>query len=68
MTVVWCVQNDLVVETSLVGVVSNGLSHLHHVSNKAHFAVCLIHGLGGNLSEASRELFAKEVSVLLLVA
>ncbi|KAK7489861.1 hypothetical protein BaRGS_00018883, partial [Batillaria attramentaria] len=54
-------QNDLVVETSLVGVVLNGLSHLHNVKNKAHFALCLIHGLGGNLSEQSRELFAKEV-------
>ncbi|XP_012944204.1 cytoplasmic dynein 2 heavy chain 1 [Aplysia californica] len=54
-------QNDLVVDTSLVGIVLNGLSHLHHVLCKAHFAVCLIHGLGGNLSEGSREVFAKEV-------
>ncbi|XP_076467409.1 LOW QUALITY PROTEIN: cytoplasmic dynein 2 heavy chain 1-like [Babylonia areolata] len=54
-------QNDLVVETSLVGVVNNGLSHLHHIKNKAHFTVCLIHGLGGNLPENSREVFAKEV-------
>ncbi|CAL1541204.1 unnamed protein product [Lymnaea stagnalis] len=54
-------QNDLVVETTLVGIVLNGLSHLHHVQSKAHFAVCLIHGLGGNLSEGSREIFAKEV-------
>lgn len=57
-------QNDLVVETSLVGVVNNGLSHLHHVKNKSHFAVCLIHGLGGNLSESARELFAKEASYI----
>ncbi|KAK3801155.1 hypothetical protein RRG08_006872 [Elysia crispata] len=54
-------QNDLVVETSLVGIVLNGLSHLHHIQSKAHFAVSLIHGLGGNLSEGSREVFAKEV-------
>ncbi|CAG5115632.1 unnamed protein product, partial [Candidula unifasciata] len=54
-------QNDWVVETSLVGTVLNGLSHLHHISNKAHFAVSLIRGLGGNLSEGSREVFAKEV-------
>ncbi|XP_022324921.2 cytoplasmic dynein 2 heavy chain 1-like isoform X2 [Crassostrea virginica] len=54
-------QNDFVVETSLIGVVLNGLSHLHNVRNKAHFAVCLIHGLGGNLNEGSRETFAKEV-------
>ena len=57
-----CFQNDLVVETSLVGVVLNGLSHLSHVRNKAHFAMCLIRGLGGNLHESSRENFAKEVS------
>lgn len=54
------------VETSLIGVVLNGLSHLHNVRNKAHFAVCLIHGLGGNLNEGSREAFAKEVESLSL--
>ncbi|OWF37256.1 Cytoplasmic dynein 2 heavy chain 1 [Mizuhopecten yessoensis] len=53
--------NDYLVETSRIGVVLNGLSHLHNVRNKAHFAVCLIHGLGGNLNEGSRETFAKEV-------
>ena len=58
-------QNDLVVETSLVGVVLNGLSHLSHVKNKAHFAMCLIRGLGGNLNEGSRENFAKEVRILI---
>ncbi|KAH3831149.1 hypothetical protein DPMN_104411, partial [Dreissena polymorpha] len=54
-------QNDFVVETSLVGVVLNGLSHLSHVRNKSHFAMCLIRGLGGNLNEGARENFAKEV-------
>ncbi|XP_071126281.1 cytoplasmic dynein 2 heavy chain 1-like isoform X2 [Mytilus edulis] len=54
-------RSDFVVDTSLVGCVLNGLSHLHNVRNKAHFAVCLIHGLGGNLNEGSREEFAKEV-------
>lgn len=43
----------------------NGLSHLHNVRIKAHFAVCLIHGLGGNLNEGSREEFAKEVGEML---
>ena len=54
-------QNDFVVETSLVGVVLNGLSHLHNIRNRAHFSVSLIHGLGANLSEGTREVFAKEV-------
>lgn len=48
-------------ETSLIGVVLNGLSHLSHVRNKSHFAMCLIRGLGGNLNEGARENFAKEV-------
>ena len=51
------------VETSLVGVVLNGLSHLHNIRNRAHFAVSLIHGLGANLSEGTREVFAKEVII-----
>ncbi|KAK6172722.1 hypothetical protein SNE40_016326 [Patella caerulea] len=54
-------QNDFVVDTSLVGCVLNGLSHLHNIKNKAHFSVCLIHGLGANLSEAVRLKFAQEV-------
>ncbi|KAI0210442.1 Cytoplasmic dynein 2 heavy chain 1 [Lamellibrachia satsuma] len=54
-------QTDFVVDTSLVGMVMNGLSHLKNVGTKAQFAVCLIRGLGGNLSEASRENLAKEV-------
>ncbi len=48
-------------ETSLVGNVLNGLSHLHDIKNKAHFAISLIHGLGANLGEGTREDFAKEV-------
>lgn len=57
-------QSDFVVETSLIGVVLNGLSHLSHVRNKSHFAMCLIRGLGGNLNEGARENFAKEVSLV----
>ena len=37
------------VDTSLVG-------------TKAQFAVCLIRGLGGNLTDSSRETLANEVS------
>ncbi|CAH1776602.1 unnamed protein product [Owenia fusiformis] len=54
-------QNDLVIESSLIGVVMNGLSHLKGVQDKAQFAVAIIKGLGGNLNEASRENFAKEI-------
>lgn len=55
-------QNDFVVETTLVGTVLNGLSHLHGVHDKAFFALGLIRGLGGNLNEKTKEGFAREVS------
>ena len=59
----WCIStNDFVIETSLVGTVLNGLSHLSKAfKSKLEFAVELIKGFGGNLSQASRELLAKEV-------
>lgn len=61
---VW-LQNDFVVETTLVGWVMNGLSHLCQVKNKAEFSLALIKGLGGNLNEPTREVFAKEVCMQL---
>uniref|UniRef100_W5K866 Cytoplasmic dynein 2 heavy chain 1 n=1 Tax=Astyanax mexicanus TaxID=7994 RepID=W5K866_ASTMX len=54
-------QNDFVVETSLVGTVLNGLSHLRGVCERGQFVVGLIRGLGGNLHLKSRQEFAKEV-------
>jgi len=45
-----------------VGAVLNGLSHFHDVRDRSEFAICLIRGLGGSLTEASREEFAKEVN------
>lgn len=48
-------------DTTLVGVVLNGLSHLQGARDKTEFSVCLIRGLGGNLSVKTRENFAKEV-------
>ena len=58
-------QNDFVVETSLVGMVLNGLSHFHNIRDKAHFALCLIRGLGGNLNEKTQEKFANDVSMII---
>ena len=58
----WCVKaNDMVIETSLVGLVLNGLSHLENVGNRSEFAVGLIKGLGGNLNTNTRNSFAEEV-------
>ena len=58
----WCVKaNDMVIETSLVGLVLNGLSQLENANNRLEFAVGLIKGLGGNLNSTSRNNFAQEV-------
>ena len=58
----WVIEHgDMVVATSQVGVVENGLSQLRGVISKTHFTVALIRGLGGNLTLASRETFAKLV-------
>ncbi|XP_028975291.2 cytoplasmic dynein 2 heavy chain 1 isoform X3 [Esox lucius] len=54
-------QNDFVLDTSLVGTVLNGLSHLSGVTERGQFVVSLIRGLGGNLNFKSRQDFAKEV-------
>jgi dynein heavy chain 2 len=58
----WVVMSgDLVVNTTVVGVAMNGLSHLVGVASKAEFACALVRGLGGNLPLPTREKFAKEV-------
>ncbi|XP_071483964.1 LOW QUALITY PROTEIN: cytoplasmic dynein 2 heavy chain 1-like [Diadema antillarum] len=54
-------QGDFVVDTSLVGVVMNGLSHLRGAECTADFAIKLVRGLGANLPEGIRTNFAKEV-------
>ncbi|KAK3531386.1 hypothetical protein QTP70_018186, partial [Hemibagrus guttatus] len=54
-------QGECVVETSLVGAVLNGLSHLRGVTERGEFIVGLIRGLGGNLQLKSRQEFAKQV-------
>lgn len=54
-------QNNFVVETSLVGTVFNGLSHLDGVTERGQFVVGLLRGLGGNLNLKTRQEFAKEV-------
>ena len=54
-------QNEFVVETSLVGTVLNGLSHLSAAAERGQFIVGLLRGLGGNLLLKTRKEFAKEV-------
>lgn len=54
-------QSDFVVETTLVGVVLSGLSHLKGVSTKSEFSCGLLRGLGANMNAGTKELLAKEV-------
>ena len=54
-------RNDFSVETTLVGAVLSGLSHLKGVTVKAEFACALIRGMGSNLNEDSKVALAKEV-------
>lgn len=54
-------QNDFVVETSLVGTVMNGLSHLRGCTDRGQFIINLLRGLGANLNMSSRLEFAKQV-------
>ncbi|KAF2362508.1 ATPase dynein-related AAA domain [Trinorchestia longiramus] len=54
-------QNESQVDTTLVGWVFNGLSHMTNITSRTHFAVALIRGLGGNLLETTRADFAREV-------
>ncbi|XP_068004360.1 cytoplasmic dynein 2 heavy chain 1 [Melanerpes formicivorus] len=58
----WVVKkNDSVVETSLVGTVMNGLSHLRGCTDRGQFIINLLRGLGGNLNMKSRQEFAREI-------
>jgi len=52
---------DFLVPTSLIGVILNGLSHLHNLTDKAQFAIGLIRGLGGNLEAQALNEFAKAI-------
>ncbi len=55
----WVLQDSsFVVETTKVGLVLNGLSHLHSVTRKGDFVLGLIRGLGGNLSIGILVLFS----------
>lgn len=58
-------QNDFVVDTSLVGTVFNGLSHLNSVTERGQFIIGLLRGFGGNLNLKTRQEFAKEVRTFL---
>lgn len=53
--------SDFVVETSIVGLIRSGLSHLGEVETKGEFAVGLIRGFGGYLRTEDRMSFARDI-------
>lgn len=60
----WVLIDDmtqLVIETTRVGTVTTGLSHLENVTSLPEFLVGMIRGLGGNLNTDVRIRFAKEI-------
>ncbi|KAJ3280883.1 Cytoplasmic dynein 2 heavy chain 1, partial [Borealophlyctis nickersoniae] len=61
-SVSWILQNsETVVETTKVGLVMNGLSHLVDVTDRTQFLYALIRGLGANLFVEGRLAFANEL-------
>lgn len=56
------VQNDQLVETSALGTVLNGLSHLPGCRHRSEFVVGLLRGFAGNIAtDANRVQFAKQL-------
>ena len=54
-------KHDMVVDTTLVGTVNNGLTAIHGATCKGEFICGLIRGLGGNLSLADRAKLGSEL-------
>ena len=62
MALDWVLKNgDFVTETTVVGLVFSGLSHMTGVETKAEFSCGLLRGLGSNLTIETRTKLAKEV-------
>ncbi|GLD99148.1 hypothetical protein PINS_up007866 [Pythium insidiosum] len=55
---------DLVVETTTVGTILNGLSHVATATTRSEFVVAMIRGLGANLSMTARTSFAKALFLM----
>eukprot|EP00727_Mastigamoeba_balamuthi_P008574 m51a1_g4339 putative cytoplasmic dynein 2 heavy chain 1 isoform x1 (4695) ;mRNA; f:164362-180818 len=54
-------KETLTVETTLVGTLKNGLSHLNGVKSKLDFMLGLCRGFGGNMQTERRSVYAREV-------
>jgi len=57
----YVLNQEVVVETTMVGTVLSGLSQIKNCADKNQFLCGIIRGLGGNLSPSARQKFGKEV-------
>lgn len=57
----YVLNQEVVVETTMVGTVLSGLSQIQNCADKNQFLCGVIRGLGGNLSPAARQKFGKEL-------
>lgn len=55
---------ELVVETTTVGTIMNGLSHVASATTRSEFVCTMVRGLGANLSMAARTSFAKSLFMM----
>ncbi|TYZ58493.1 hypothetical protein PybrP1_004198 [[Pythium] brassicae (nom. inval.)] len=55
---------ELVVETTTVGTIMNGLSHVASAATRSEFACAMVRGLGANLAMGARTSFAKAVFMM----
>ncbi len=57
----WVMGKELIVETTIVGMTMNGLSHLVGAATKEEFLCGLIRGLGSNISPENQAELSNEV-------
>ncbi|DBA00111.1 TPA: hypothetical protein N0F65_000402 [Lagenidium giganteum] len=55
---------DMVVETTTVGTIMNGFSHVATATTRSEFVGAIIRGLGANLAMSSRASFAKSMFMM----
>ena len=60
--------DGLVIDSSIIGVVYNGLSHLFYVNCKEEFALAMIRGFGSILNIKARQQLSRDIMQLLSIA
>lgn len=57
-------KHELVVETTTVGTIMNGLSHVASATTRSEFVCAMVRGLGANLPMGARTAFAKAMFMM----